>query len=71
MKTFKHESSIWVPQPLDEVFAFLSDAHNLEVLTPPWLKFEVLTPRPIQLAVGGWRDDRLPATGPWHSHSLA
>jgi ligand-binding SRPBCC domain-containing protein len=63
MKTFKHESSIWVPRPLDEVFAFFSDAHNLEVLTPPWLKFEVLTPRPIQLAVGVTIDYRLRVHG--------
>ena len=59
MKTFKHESSVWVPRPLDEVFAFFSDAHNLEILTPPWLKFEVLTPRPIHLDVGVTIDYRL------------
>jgi len=59
MKTFKHESSVWIPRPLDEVFAFFSDAHNLEILTPPWLKFEVLTPRPIDLAVGVTIDYRL------------
>ena len=33
----------WVPQPLDEVFQFFSDARNLEILTPSWLKFQVLT----------------------------
>jgi ligand-binding SRPBCC domain-containing protein len=33
----------WVPRPLDEVFAFFSDARNLETLTPAWLKFHVLT----------------------------
>jgi len=31
----------WVPQPLDTVFEFYSDAKNLEVLTPPFLNFEV------------------------------
>jgi ligand-binding SRPBCC domain-containing protein len=36
----------------DEVFAFFADAFNLEALTPPLLGFEVLTPRPIEMAAG-------------------
>src|SRR5262249_38693588 len=35
-----------------EVFAFFSDAHNLDAITPPWLHFQVLTPRPIAMGVG-------------------
>lgn len=59
MTTFEHKSSVWLPRPLEEVFAFFSDAHHLEILTPPWLRFEVLTPRPIDLAVGVTIDYRL------------
>lgn len=42
----------WIPRPLDRVFAFFSDARNLEELTPPWLGFRILTSGPIRLAAG-------------------
>lgn len=35
-----------------EVFAFFSEARNLESLTPAWLRFEVLTPEPIEMRTG-------------------
>jgi ligand-binding SRPBCC domain-containing protein len=31
----------FVPRPVDEVFAFFSDARNLEAITPPSLRFAV------------------------------
>ena len=40
----KYESDIWVPRPIDEVFAFFANAVNLEALTPPWLHFHILNP---------------------------
>jgi len=59
VKTYVYESSIWLPRRLDEVFAFFSDASNLEVITPPWLKFSVVTPRPIEMRPGTLIDYRL------------
>ena len=59
MRTFVYESSLWLPRPLGEVFEFFSDASNLEVITPPWLKFSVVTPRPIEMRPGALIDYRL------------
>jgi hypothetical protein len=56
----------WVPRPLDEVFAFFSDAKNLEILTPAWLKFKILTPGPIAIAPGTHIQYRLS----WHGIPL-
>ena len=43
---------ITVSCPLDEVFDFFSKAENLETLTPPWLRFKIETPQPIQMRQG-------------------
>lgn len=38
--------------PLQEVFPFFANPENLELLTPKFLHFEILTPRPIEMRVG-------------------
>jgi len=45
------------------VFEFFSAARNLEALTPPWLRFEVLTPEPIPMHEGTQIDYRLSLHG--------
>jgi len=52
-----------LPAPRHEVFAFFSDPANLEALTPPWLRFEVLTPRPLPRGEGALFDYRIRVRG--------
>jgi ligand-binding SRPBCC domain-containing protein len=33
----------WVPHPIEEVFSFYSDVHNLEKMCPPWMHFKILS----------------------------
>ena len=59
MNEFIFETELWLPHPRNEVFAFFGDAHNLERITPPWVKFEVLTPAPIVMRPGILIDYRI------------
>lgn len=45
-------SEQWLERPIEEVFAFFSDANNLEAITPRQLNFRILTPGPIRLEAG-------------------
>jgi ligand-binding SRPBCC domain-containing protein len=49
----------WLPCPREKLFDFFSDAFQLETLTPPLLRFEVVTPPPIVIQSGTFIDYRL------------
>ncbi|MYH10185.1 MAG: SRPBCC family protein [Gemmatimonadales bacterium] len=59
MKDRVFTASQWVSGPLERTFAFFSDAHNLERITPPFVNFRVLTAPPIEMRVGTLIDYRL------------
>lgn len=63
MKEYTLQTELWLPRPRDEVFRFFAEARNLEILTPPWVKFQVLTPAPIEMRAGTLIDYRIRVHG--------
>ncbi len=61
--TYHLERSQFIPRSLEETFFFFSDAANLERITPEFLRFQIVTPSPIQLQVGALIDYRLRLLG--------
>ena len=62
-KTYVLERVQFIPRPLTEVFPFFADASNLEAITPKFLNFQILTPRPIPLRPGSLIDYQIKLFG--------
>lgn len=52
-----------LPGTPDEVFPFFTDARNLEAITPPLMRFRVVTPEPIEMRRGTLIEYRLRVHG--------
>jgi ligand-binding SRPBCC domain-containing protein len=59
MRVRSFEVEQWLPLKQEEVFAFLSDAANLETITPGFLNFRIVTPLPIVMGQGRLIDYKL------------
>lgn len=55
--------STWLAHPVESVYAFFADAGNLERITPPELRFRILTPMPVVMGAGTRLDYRLSLYG--------
>jgi ligand-binding SRPBCC domain-containing protein len=42
MHTYLLEREQWMPKPIDVVFSFFSRPENLQLITPPWLDFQMV-----------------------------
>ena len=56
---YRLKAAMTVNLPREEVFDVFADALELERITPPWLKFSVITPQPIVMRKGLLLDYRL------------
>jgi ligand-binding SRPBCC domain-containing protein len=63
MHTYILEREQIIHRSRAETFAFFSDAFNLERITPPFLKFHIVTPRPIKMSEGAVIDYELSLYG--------
>jgi len=63
MHIHQFSSEIWLARPIEEVFAFFSDAANLDSITPPWLSFRTVARQPIEMHAGTVIDYRLRVRG--------
>jgi ligand-binding SRPBCC domain-containing protein len=62
-RTFRLDRTQFIPRPLEEAFAFFAEAENLERITPTFLHFHTVTPKPIDLRSGTLIEYRLKLFG--------
>jgi ligand-binding SRPBCC domain-containing protein len=63
MRTYQLQTSLWLPQPRKQIFDFFSEPKNLEKITPPWLRFEIISPTELAVGRGTRIDYRLRVRG--------
>ena len=71
MKCYELTWEQFIDQPIEKVFNYFSQPDNLEEITPPRLKFTILTPCPIPMEKGSLIDYTIKILGfPIHWRTL-
>ena len=63
MADFQFQSSVLLRHQSPEVFEFVARAENLNLQTPPWVHFSILSPLPINMGAGTIIDYRIRLRG--------
>ena len=63
MKQHLFTSETRLPRPLEQVFPFFAAPANLGRITPPELRFRILTPLPVEMHAGALIDYRIQLFG--------
>lgn len=63
MRVREFRCELQLPLPPEEIFPFFADAGNLDAITPPWLHFRIVTPRPVDMRAGALIDYKLRVHG--------
>jgi ligand-binding SRPBCC domain-containing protein len=63
MRVHEFRCELWLPRTPEQLFPFFADAANLDAITPPWLHFHIVTPRPIAMRPGSLIDYHLRVRG--------
>lgn len=59
MKTYRLTKTLWLPHPRPIIFEFFANPRNLDLITPPWLRFKVLSRESTVISAGTLLDYRL------------
>lgn len=52
MNIYSLQRKQFIAKPLSEVFQFFEKPENLGRITPPWLRFQIVSPSPIEMKAG-------------------
>lgn len=66
MNTCVLEREHHLAAPLNDAFAFFAEAANLKLITPPWLRYTILSRTPVELRTGARIEYRID----WHHAPL-
>jgi ligand-binding SRPBCC domain-containing protein len=63
MKEHIFRSELLLPKSPSEIFPFFANARNLETITPPWVRFEIVTKGVVEMRVGALIDYKISIHG--------